>query len=125
MKISFILSFFFLIKITNTNPGFVPLFYRQRIGRMLVEVFRTAANNGTKLNVNEVMQSVQQIVEDPGKFKIYFFSFFFPPFLITEIHLYKMRKLNETTFHRFNVLFFIKKNFKEKRRQSFKLLIFL
>ncbi|PBC26538.1 Serine/threonine-protein phosphatase 4 regulatory subunit [Apis cerana cerana] len=32
---------------------------------MLVEVFRTAANNGTKLNVNEVMQSVQQIVEDP------------------------------------------------------------
>ena len=45
---------------------------------MLVEVFRTAANNGTKLNVNEVMQSVQQIVEDPGKFKIYFFfSFLF------------------------------------------------
>lgn len=78
MKISFFL-FFFLIKITNTNLGFVLLFYRQRIGRMLVEVFRTAANNGTKLNVNEVMQSVQQIVEDPGKFKIYFF----PPFLIT------------------------------------------
>ncbi|KAF3424520.1 hypothetical protein E2986_13584, partial [Frieseomelitta varia] len=38
---------------------------RQRIGKMLVEVFRTAANNGTKLNVNEVMQLVQQIVEDP------------------------------------------------------------
>ena len=65
---------------------------------MLVEVFRTAANNGTKLNVNEVMQSVQQIVEDPGKFKIYFFFSFLFFFLITEIHLYKMRKLNETTF---------------------------
>ncbi|KAK9309333.1 hypothetical protein QLX08_000963 [Tetragonisca angustula] len=37
----------------------------QRIGKMLVEVFRTTANNGTKLNVNEVMQLVQQIVEDP------------------------------------------------------------
>lgn len=36
---------------------------------MLVEVFRTAANNGTKLNVNEVMQLVQQIVEDPGEFE--------------------------------------------------------
>lgn len=57
--------------------------------------------------------------------KSIFSPFFFHPFLITEIHLYKMRKLNETTFHRFNVLFFIKKNFKEKRRQSFKLLIFL
>ncbi|CAK9828991.1 Serine/threonine-protein phosphatase 4 regulatory subunit 1 [Anthophora retusa] len=31
----------------------------------MVEGFRTAANNGTKLNVNEIMQSVQQIVEDP------------------------------------------------------------
>ncbi|KAK9309338.1 hypothetical protein QLX08_000963 [Tetragonisca angustula] len=40
-------------------------FTRQRIGKMLVEVFRTTANNGTKLNVNEVMQLVQQIVEDP------------------------------------------------------------
>ncbi|XP_076764465.1 serine/threonine-protein phosphatase 4 regulatory subunit 1 isoform X2 [Xylocopa sonorina] len=40
-------------------------FTRQRIGRMLIELFRTAANNGTKLNVNQVMHSVQQIVEDP------------------------------------------------------------
>ncbi|XP_016766282.1 serine/threonine-protein phosphatase 4 regulatory subunit 1 isoform X3 [Apis mellifera] len=48
----------------GTNPSYFRL-TRQRIGRMLVEVFRTAANNGTKLNVNEVMQSVQQIVEDP------------------------------------------------------------
>ncbi|XP_050588451.1 serine/threonine-protein phosphatase 4 regulatory subunit 1-like isoform X1 [Bombus affinis] len=36
----------------------------QRIGRMLVEVFRTAASNGTKLNVNEVMQAVRQIADD-------------------------------------------------------------
>ncbi|XP_029051724.1 serine/threonine-protein phosphatase 4 regulatory subunit 1-like isoform X2 [Osmia bicornis bicornis] len=40
-------------------------FTRQRIGRILVETFRTAANNGTKLNVNEIMQSVQQIIQDP------------------------------------------------------------
>ncbi|KOX69364.1 Serine/threonine-protein phosphatase 4 regulatory subunit 1 [Melipona quadrifasciata] len=48
-------------------PTIALLFFRcrQRIGKMLVEVFRTAANNGTKLNVNEVMQLVQQIVEDP------------------------------------------------------------
>ncbi|XP_048263766.1 serine/threonine-protein phosphatase 4 regulatory subunit 1 isoform X2 [Bombus terrestris] len=39
-------------------------FTRQRIGRMLVEVFRTAASNGTKLNVNEVMQAVRQIADD-------------------------------------------------------------
>ncbi|XP_043586719.1 serine/threonine-protein phosphatase 4 regulatory subunit 1-like isoform X2 [Bombus pyrosoma] len=39
-------------------------FTRQRIGRLLVEVFRTAANNGTKLNVNEVMQVVRQIADD-------------------------------------------------------------
>lgn len=63
---------------------------------MLVEVFRTAANNGTKLNVNEVMQSVQQIVEDPGKFKIYFF----PPFLITCI------KWENWTKQRFTALTF-------------------
>ncbi|XP_060832616.1 serine/threonine-protein phosphatase 4 regulatory subunit 1-like isoform X1 [Bombus pascuorum] len=39
-------------------------FTRQRIGRMLVEVFRTAASNGTKLNVNEVMHVVRQIADD-------------------------------------------------------------
>lgn len=41
--------------------------YRQSIGRILVEMFRTAVNNGTKLDVAEVMHPVQQIVEDPGK----------------------------------------------------------
>ncbi|XP_076385857.1 serine/threonine-protein phosphatase 4 regulatory subunit 1 isoform X1 [Megachile rotundata] len=40
-------------------------FTRQRIGRILVETFRTAADNGTKLNVNEIMQLVQQIIQDP------------------------------------------------------------
>ncbi|XP_017880450.1 serine/threonine-protein phosphatase 4 regulatory subunit 1-like isoform X2 [Ceratina calcarata] len=38
-------------------------FTRQRIGMILVEVFRTAANNNTKLDVDELM--MQQIVEDP------------------------------------------------------------
>lgn len=38
---------------------------------MLVEVFRTAANNGTKLNVSEVMHVVRQIADDTGKLKTY------------------------------------------------------
>ncbi|XP_076247658.1 serine/threonine-protein phosphatase 4 regulatory subunit 1 isoform X2 [Calliopsis andreniformis] len=36
----------------------------QAIGRVLVEIFRTAVNNGTKLNVDEVMQPVQQITQN-------------------------------------------------------------
>ncbi|XP_017792094.1 PREDICTED: serine/threonine-protein phosphatase 4 regulatory subunit 1-like isoform X3 [Habropoda laboriosa] len=36
-----------------------------RIGRILVEGFHTVANNGTKLDANEIMQSVLQIVDDP------------------------------------------------------------
>ncbi|XP_076679485.1 serine/threonine-protein phosphatase 4 regulatory subunit 1 isoform X3 [Andrena cerasifolii] len=40
-------------------------FIRQTIGMVLVEMFRTAVNNGTTFDVNEVMQSVQPIVEDP------------------------------------------------------------
>ncbi|XP_053994161.1 serine/threonine-protein phosphatase 4 regulatory subunit 1-like isoform X2 [Hylaeus anthracinus] len=39
---------------------------RQKIGRiLLVEMFRTAVNNGTKINVNEIMQSLERIVKDP------------------------------------------------------------
>ena len=36
-----------------------------------MEVFRTAASNGTKLNVNEVMQAVRQIADDTGKLRTY------------------------------------------------------
>lgn len=60
---------FFLITAAATNLRTVTSSCRQRIGRMLVEVFRTAANNGTKLNVNEVMQVVRQIADDTGKLK--------------------------------------------------------
>jgi hypothetical protein len=38
---------------------------------MLVEIFRAAAGNGTKLNVNEVMLVVKQISDDNGKLRIY------------------------------------------------------
>ncbi|XP_076622614.1 serine/threonine-protein phosphatase 4 regulatory subunit 1 isoform X2 [Colletes latitarsis] len=38
---------------------------RQNIGRLLLEIFRTAVNNGTKFNVTEIMQCVKYFVEDP------------------------------------------------------------
>lgn len=41
--------------------------YRQMVGRILVEMFRSAANTGTKLVVSEILQSIQPIIEDSGK----------------------------------------------------------
>lgn len=41
--------------------------YRQMVGRILVEIFRSAANTETKLPVEEYMKYVHQISDDPGK----------------------------------------------------------
>ncbi|XP_076171001.1 serine/threonine-protein phosphatase 4 regulatory subunit 1 isoform X2 [Ptiloglossa arizonensis] len=38
---------------------------RHKIGKILVAMFRTAVNNGTKFNVSNIMQSVERIAEDP------------------------------------------------------------
>ncbi|XP_011144837.1 serine/threonine-protein phosphatase 4 regulatory subunit 1 isoform X2 [Harpegnathos saltator] len=39
-------------------------FNRQMVGRILVEMFRAAANNGTKLALPEIMHCIQPIIED-------------------------------------------------------------
>nr|XP_031827867.1 serine/threonine-protein phosphatase 4 regulatory subunit 1-like [Nomia melanderi] len=43
--------------------GFIIVCYRQNIGKILLTIFRTAINNETSINVDEIMQSVQKIVE--------------------------------------------------------------
>ncbi|KAF7413912.1 hypothetical protein HZH68_002401 [Vespula germanica] len=40
---------------------------RQMVGRILVEIFRSAANTDTKLPVEEYMKYVHQISDDPDQ----------------------------------------------------------
>lgn len=37
------------------------------VGRIVVEMFRSSANSGTKINISEVLQTLQPIIEDTGK----------------------------------------------------------